>query len=351
MNENAFAALEQRRQEFVKQVMSDDRSTASLNKKLTWTEAAFLYGDVASPLTQTLAHVPASGVTHTWRDLKVRAGTANVGTEAATPTSRGDGIPSGHSNTCQIFSDKVSVSGSAAEEARRGTYGPESDEVGFQTNYKMRAMMQDVEWTTLYGVEVTVAAAGDPQQRQMKGLVGTVGTWDGLIQTNRYAVKDLISGQDHLDLPAIDAFLAACAEQNSGEYIDTLLVSIRTATRLKALNTTAQFVFTYADLQQIAQSGMPAGTPIGVYFSPLGPIQIKVHPKIANDASVKANNFLIGYKEELVRFADFRELDAKPLAVTGDTEGEKLLVVELTLELLAEAHAGILHTFSATETS
>jgi hypothetical protein len=332
----------EREEEFVKSVMTSDRTiSTSGQKEITFSDAAQIYGDITTWCVNNLSHSKAISITHRWRDVAVRSGTSNLAVaEAGTPTER-EVIPTTRTNTTQIFAGRVKVSDSATQEAANGVYGPESDEMANQVTLEMKGILKDIEKQTLLGTE-----ASEPNDlRRMKGLVGDVGTYNGLIQTN---VDDCDTnyGTAVLTASIINQSLAKIYANATGYFPDTMLVSAKTAIQLMALANTNNFVYTAADLAalQAGTLGFPAGTPVVPWISPFGSLKVVVHPLIA-DAATDANNYIVFINSNLVRYADFIPLRVSPVARTGLYEA-KDISTELSLELRIEPAHGILHSFN-----
>jgi len=340
---SAIRQWREHEEDFVKAVMSSDRTIATAGgKEIRFEEAALIYGGIDTWCANNLTHKKAIAITHRWRDVAIRAGSANVGaTEAGTPTERQQ-TPTTRTNTCQIFDGRVKVSKSAAQEARNGVYGGgELDEVAFQTELEMKGILKDVEKQTLFGTEVT-----EPNNnRRFKGLVGDVGTWNGLVQTNRINCN-ITHGTTTLTASIFDQLLATIYAQDTGFFPDTVLCSAKTALKFKGFASNSQFTYGIEDIQRLSQGGFPAGTPVVPYLSPYGPLTVVIHPMIADSATV-ANNFLVVFRKELVKYADLRQMEIADVASSGSWVA-KDIEVELSLEIAVQAHAGILYNFNPT---
>jgi hypothetical protein len=321
-------------EEVIKAVLTSDRD--STQRQLVFSEVATVYGDVGTYFVRTLAHKDATTITHRWRDVEIRAGSTNLaGVEAGAPPERKK-ISTTRTNTCQIFNGRVKVSGSTQAEADKGAYGPGGslDEVAWQTELEMKGILKDIEKQTIFGTEVT---SGD--ERRTKGLVGDVGTWNGLIQTNRTNLNTL-TGTTAIHANGINQFLRGIYANNTGYFPDTLLVSGKAALKFAAIANTNNLVITQADIKN-GNVIFPAGTPVTTYLSPYGNMDVVIHPFIS-DSATPGNNFILAINKNLIKYADLRQMFVKPVASSGDWVA-KDIIYEAALECKVEACMGILH--------
>ena len=336
----AITQWREHEEEFVKAVMTSDRTIGtSGGKEIRFEDAAAIYGGVDTWFVNNLAHTKAQAITHRWRDVQIRAGSTNLGaTEAGTPTERQQ-TPVTRTNTTQIFSGRVKISLSAAQEAANGIYGGDQlDELAFQVNLEMRGILKDIEQQVLWGTEATEAN----DNRRFKGLIGDVGTYNGLIQATRIDTNTT-HGTTTLRKGIIDQWLATIYEQDTGFFPDTIVCDSRAALKFAGFTNNAQFVYGIEDIIRLQQAGFPVGTPAIPYLSPFGPLTIVIHPLIATSGTL-ANNYMLAIRKEFVKLADFRVLNVREVAQSGSWVARDI-ETELTLETKVQQCMGILYDF------
>jgi hypothetical protein len=264
-------------------------------------DAVKVWGGVNTPLLQRVGNERAVAITDEWEDVQIAAAAENAQVEgilasaltgvAATPVVR--------TNTCQIVSDKIPVTGSALREARNGIYGRAlQDLMAFQIRVRLPQIIASIELSALFGVEVTQASAGDMSSaRKMSGLVGTVGAAgfdDGLLTTTGRATNTSLSGAE-LTQDLFDTWLETIA--GAGASANDLPTAVYCS--LKAQRKIGTFENTIP-----VQSDVPTGTAdvmvgrrVTRYWAPWGAaIDIVWEPQCAYSATA-ANNWLSAFCE------------------------------------------------------
>jgi hypothetical protein len=307
-------------------------------REISFADAVVAYGDLTTPFVSALAHTQAKETTHRWRDVAVRAGSTNLGTlENAAPTERQQ-TPTKRSNTCQIFSGRVNISGSGIQEAANGIYGSDIlDQLAWQIGLEMKGILKDVEKQILFGTEQT----GSP--RRFKGLIGDLGTYNGLVQTTRYSVS-ATAGTGTLIQNAFDEFLQTCFDQGTGFFPTDVFCNSRDARRIAGWANTSAFTYGPKDVADLANLQFPAGYSVVPYLSPFGAVKIHVHPFLTYSATV-ANNVLLAVNMGLLKLADFRPLHVADVARTTDGVARDL-IYEASLELNVEPAHGLMYTYA-----
>lgn len=304
-------------------------SVVALDWQLTWD----IYGERVTPLLERIGRTKAFAVDHKWRSATARAGTTNTSNEGSASKTAVSVVPTKGSNTCQIIKGAVTVSGSAIQEAENGIYGNGLADLAGQIELETRGLLKDTEYEILFGVEKTI----DP--RRMKGLIGAVGTYDGLIQTTRTNAAS--GGATALTDTNLTSFLYSIWEQQAGVYPNALICS------LKAQKLISTFASAYRiNVTPEGQANLVAGGIVSDIVAPWGElVKLIPHPRCANSATA-ANNWIAAVNLDQIKYADFRPMFNKPLPA-ADQDGEKWEIIsEGTVELHSEPHAGILYGFN-----
>jgi hypothetical protein len=332
--DNTIQELAQKRHEFLKtaDILTYDPAANSA-VELRFQDAVQLYGQYATPLIARLGRGKAIATTHYWLEMAVRAGLSggtNAQLEGGTPATRSS-TPVRLSNTCQICSGKVDVSGSAIQEAANGLYGSNvTDLVEFQANAELQGIMKDIEIAALLGTEMAGEAA---TARKMSGLVNWI---DSTTKIN--------AGTNALAATYFDETFATIMESKVGFVPNAIYAPARACIEIASWNTDKiQFNVNIPDLAALRNLRLTAGQAIGWYMSQWGPLEIIVHPELTvatAEASLYLNRILL-ICEPLVKLADFRPLHMKPWVTTEDAV-QRAIIWEGTLEAKVDtAHAMI----------
>jgi hypothetical protein len=290
-----------------------------------------MYGNDETPLVSSLRYDKSMAITHRHREATRRAAAANTNNEMASAKAAVSLTPAPVTNTNQILKGTIGVSGSAIAEAANGIYGTDIiNEVSWQLEQEIVGIFKDLENVMLFGVEST----SDP--RQMKGLIGAVGTYNGFIQTER---KN--GSAAALDQTMFDALLGEIWVQQAGRYPDTILCSLQAA---KLINVWSAPQFqVQISVDQLAN--LTAGQRVIRYIAPWGGLlDIVPHPLCANVATA-ANNWLAAIRKDLLAIAPLRPLHTRP--IPSDVDGQLFeVLIETTLDERVEKAHGILRNFA-----
>jgi len=300
--------------------------------ELDWVQTLALYGNDETPLISRIGRTKSQAVTHRWREATARAAASNTSSENAAAKSAVTVNPGAKTNTCQILKGTIGVSGSAVQEAQNGIYGTDAlNMVALQLEMETKGILKDIEYSALFGVEATT------EPRQMKGLVGLVGTWNGWIQTTRTDGSDAA-----FDQTMFEGFLEDIYTEGTGLYPNRLYCSIAAASKINTFTSAYRLNIDAADAEALAAA--MAGMKVKYYIAPWGGIvEIVPHPLCENDAT-SANNWMMAVNENLLALADFRALRTESLPKTTDAELWEVLY-EGTLEAKIESAHGILRNF------
>jgi hypothetical protein len=313
------------------QMTTATMSSASV-VELDWAETLEMFGNDETPLVSSLGKTQSKAITHRWREATARAAASNTSNEGSAAKSAVSVAPAAKTNTCQIIKGTIGVSRSAIKEAQNGIYGTDIlDEIAFQLETETVGILKDLENALLFGVLSTT----DP--RAMKGLLGAVGTWDGVIQTTRTD-----AGAVAFSETIFKNFLTDVWEQQAGKYPDTVYCSLGVATLVNAFTTGYSFnVNSAAELLNL-----PAGTRVKQYVAPWNAlVDIVPHPLNVNSAT-KAQNWVMALCTPRVKIADFDPLKVRKLT-SADVDGENWeVILEATLECRVEKSHGILRNFN-----
>lgn len=324
--------LKQSGDEVAKAQMTTATMSSASVVELDWAETLEMFGNDETPLVSSLGKTTAKAITHRWREATARAAAANTSNEGAAAKAAVSVAPAAKTNTCQIIKGTIGVSASAIKEAQNGIYGNDIlDEIAFQLEVETTGILKDLEHALLFGVVSTT----DP--RMMKGLVGAVGTWDGVIQTTR---KD--NSAAAFSETVFKAWLRDVWDAQAGRYPDVVYCAMDATAAINAFTTNYSFnVQSAADL-----TALPAGTRVKQYIAPWGGIvDIFPHP-LCNNQAVAANNWMMAVTTPHIRLADFRPLAVRKLT-SADVDGENWeVLLEATLEARVEKAHGILRNYA-----
>jgi hypothetical protein len=324
--QGAIDDIESKRAEFLKMVTTGDYATANA-VELQFADAVQLYGSYATPLTARLAHTKALATTHYWLEASVRDSVANAQAEGDTPTTR-EKIPDRKSNTCQIVSGMVEVSGSAMQEAANGMYGSATDLLQFQAEAEMQGVIKDIERAVLLGTEST----SDP--RAMKGLQA----W---LTTNQVNVGGTTLGTAH-----VETLLTTISNQKTGHLPTAIYAPAAVLTAMaKWANNRVQFVADVGNLEALRNLQVSVGQAVGWYMTQFGPLELVLAPEVPYTAGTAALNYIYAVSEPLLRLADFRPLQTT-LVVTSADSLTRSIVWEGTLEVRCEKAHGLIKNFT-----
>lgn len=330
--EIAKRLLKQSAEDVAKAQMVTATMSAASVVELDWDETLAIYGNDETPLVSRLGKTSAKAITHRWREATRRAAASNASNEGSAAKNPVSVAPAAVTNTCQIIKGTIGVSDSAIQEAKNGIYGTDIlDEISFQLENETVAILKDLENALLFGVQSTT----DP--RQMKGLVGAVGTWDGFVQTTRTDNSAAAFSET-----IFKAWLRNIWAAQAGKYPDLVLCSMAATNAINAFTTNHTFnLSSPADLLNL-----PAGTLVKNYAGPWNKwVDIYPHPLNTNSATA-GNNWMLGVTTENLKIADFRPLKVRKV-VSADVDGEEWEVIwEGTLQCKVEKSHGILRNFA-----
>ncbi len=313
------------------QMVTATMSSASV-VELDWAETLEIYGNDETPLISDIGKTTARAITHRWREATARAAASNTSNEGGAAKAAVSVTPAAKTNTCQIIKGTIAVSRSAIKEAANGIYGTDLvDEVAWQIETEMRGILKDLEYSVLFGVVSTT----DP--RMMKGLLGAVGTWNGVIQTTR-----IDNGAAAFSETVFKNALSTIWGVQAGKYPDKVYTSLAGCKAINAFTTsTYQISISPAELDALV-----AGTRVVKYTAPWGGlVDIVPHPLNTNSATA-GNNWILGVNSGLLKLADFDSLKVRKL-LASDTDAENWEIIwEGTLEARVESAHGILRNFA-----
>lgn len=302
-------------------------SAIALDWQTTWD----IFGEDQTPLQKAMGRSKALAVQHRWRSAAARAGATNSANEGAASKTAVSVNAAANHNTCQIIKGAVTVSGSAIQEAANGIYGDGLGDLAGQIDLETKGLLKDTEVSILYGIESTT----DP--RVMKGIVGTIGTYNGLIQTTR--TNAAAGGATALTDANLNSFLYTILAQQAGQYPDTLLCSYHAQKLISTFASAYKInVPTNEGLVNLAAGGL-----VTQIVAPWGKlINILPHPLCLNSAT-PADNWLAAIKMDNLKYADFRPMFNKPVT-SADVDGQKWEIIsEGCVEYHVESGAGILY--------
>ena len=304
-------------------------NVVELDWKTTWQ----MYGVNETPVISTIGRTQARAITHRFREATARAAASNASNENAAPKAAVSVAPAAKTNTCQIVKGTVGVSESSMTEAMNGIYGTDAlNAIALQLQMETAGILKDIENAVLFGVESTT----DP--RAMKGLVGLVGTWNGVIQTTRTDNSDNAFNQT-----VFDNWLSTIYAAQAGYYPNKVYCSLKAAKAISAFTSAYTLNVNATDPTQLLE--MTAGTRVKYYVAPWNElIEIVPHPLNSN-AATSANNWMLALNTDLIKLADFRPLKTRAV-LPGTLDGENWEVIwEGTLEASVESAHAILRNF------
>lgn len=288
------AVLNGYREEFGKAVTTGyDLSNANATV-IQFPDAVKVWGGIQTPLLQRIGNERAIGIVDRWEDVQIAAVAENAQVEgilAASLTGRSV-VPVVRTNTCQIASELIPVSGSALREARNGVYGRAlQDLMAFQIETLMPTMIGSIALSAWFGVEVTQASAGDASSaRKMSGLIGTVGDAgfdDGMLTTTgRATVVDWASAEMEQD--AFDAWLEGIA--NAGASANDLPTAVYTSLKAQRKIGTFENTIPVQATQGAGNADVMVGRRVTKYWAPWGAaLDIVWEPQNVHSATATNN--------------------------------------------------------------
>jgi len=308
--------------------------------RLDFAEQMDIYGNDETPILSSIGVTQARAIDHKWEQAVRRAAAPNASEEGGAAKSAVSVVPVKQSNTCQIIKGTVEVTRSHIVEARNGVYNASlADAIAWQVEQEMVGIFKDIEYAFLFGVENKVEAPMTP--RQMMGLVGAVGTYNGFVQTNQYDANGA-----ELDEDVFAGLLTQVWSSQAGRYPDRVYCSLP-AKRIIDSFASNKFTLTInpADL-----GNLTAGMRVGYYEAPWGGLMdIYPHP-LCEASEDPAENWLLVVRSDLLKRADFDPLHTRPLPATTDSELREILW-EGTLEVRVEPAHGLLVNFTVGEVS
>lgn len=301
--------------------------------RLDFTEQLDLYGNDETPLLSSIGSSVARAIDHKWEQATRRAAGLNVNKENSAPKDPVSVVPQKLSNTCQIAKGTIGVSGSAIQEARNGIYNSAlTDILAWQLEQETVGIFKDIEYSMLFGVEDATEKADG---RQMMGLVGAVGSYNGFLQTNQVDADG-----EALDREVFENWLQVIWQSQAGRYPNRVYCSLSAKQVIDTFTANSfNLTVTPTDLGKLT-----AGMRVGYYEAPWGGlIDIYPHPLClgAEDAEY---NWMIAVREDLLKRADLRALATYPLPRLTDGENREI-VWEGTLECRVEPAHGLLVNF------
>ena len=256
-----------------------------------------IWGGVKTPLPDRIANERAVAITDQWEDVEIAAPAENKQAEGilASALTGTTVTPAKRTNTCQIVSAKLPVTGSAIREARNGVYGRAlQDLMNFQIRVKLPTLVASIALSAWFGVEVTDASAAEDSAREMSGLIGTAGAGgydDGLLTTAGRATVTDLSG-DEITGDAVDDWLETIAE--AGASADDMPTAIYGP--LRFMRAAAKFDNCVAVIETRAP-GSGRDVTVGVratqYWAPWGKaLDLVWEPQNKYSSTVAINNWL-----------------------------------------------------------
>lgn len=316
-----------------KTALDTEAMSAASVQQIDFAQYLTFVNDPQTPILNGIATVPCLGTQHKWREGTVRSPASNASKENSAAKSGVSVTPAMKSNTCQIVKGTVEVSNSAIKEAENGLYGTDLQAlISTQMEMEMAGIAQDIEYSFLYGVEDT-SDSGDA--RQMKGLLGLIGTWNGSIQATRTSAAGAAFSQT-----LVDTLLATIWGLEPRQLPTALVGSLAFSQKVSTYATMMRYNITNpADLARL-----PAGQRVTQYVAPWGGIlDIMAHPQNTNSATA-GNNWFAALCLPNIGKADFRPLSSKPLPITTDGMQYEILW-EGCLENRNEKASGIVRNF------
>lgn len=255
-----------------------------------------LWGMRQVPLLERTDSERAVDITDRWEDVQVAAPAENAQPEGIMGAALNSvaKYPVLHTNTCQIVSRLIEVSGSALRVARNGVYGRDlADLMAFQLRVQLPEIVSDIAYSAWFTVEATQDSVGPLGVRKMSGFVGPVGTFNGqLAQKGSLAVNN---AGGELDEATFKGFLRGIAELYPGK--DNLPTALYVP--LEFQEKIASFEYT---LPQYAQADaekpeITAGYRVTQYWAPWGAsLDIIWEPQNLYSATA-ANNWIVALCE------------------------------------------------------
>lgn len=277
-----------------------------------------------TPFVSRIARVDATAVTHEWQRDKLRdpnkGNAAKEGADATfalqTPTER-------LRNTCQIFTDTFSISGTQNAVDHAG--GPEMSRLKAKKSVELK---KDVEASAIANtIAVTVEGATG---RQMRGLAGWIATNNDMGPAG--VAPDPINNIPPTDATATRAFsepqlqAAILGAYNHGGDIKFCIMAPQYKQKASAFTGNVQRVDNVDD-----DTRATLNTAYTFYGSDFGVIEMVPDRVMANGL----DNNVYGIDPDYWAVATLRGFQAIPLAKTGDAENWQMLT-ECTLEAREE---------------
>jgi len=318
-------------------------------------DAVKVWGGVQTPLLDRIGDERAVAITDKWEDAQVSAVAENAQVEGIKGrTLTGVSVlPVVRTNTCQIASDYIPITGSAIREARNGVYGRAlQDLLQFQVNIHLPQMVASIAWSAWFSVEVTAESAAEGSARKMAGLVGTVGSAgfdDGLLTTTgRATVTDGSGGEFTQSM--LDNWLMTIAAAGAGaaNLPTALYCSLTAQAKLATFDNTLP-------VESIRQAGgdIMAGSRVTKYWAPWGAaLDIVWEPQNAHSGTA-ANNWIAALCEPNLAMRSLSGsptesgIELIPLPVEGDQSEVQFLWEGCVKAEVWKGH-GVLKNFTVT---
>ncbi len=302
------------------------RVTAATNVREDLIDKITMTNPEQTPVISASGTATAENTYHEWQRDSLRAADKdNAALDGDDATASAKTPPSRVANTCQIFDDVIQVSGRAEKVKKAGMKSA-------MAYYKAKAykeIQRDME-AAVVSKNLAVADNGTLAGKLagLGRLIYTNATHGGLgatpAHTSGAATTALTAGTNRTFTEALLKAVVQSTYTSAGMPPPQVFMS---PSHKSIFSTFTGIAVNRVDLPKQSQGRIVSGA--DVYVSDFGTLEIVPHYLMASA------DYVLGLNTEYIDVAYLRSFQAKPLAKTGDSEREQVLV-DATLRVTSE---------------